>query len=166
MALGSSRHLTEMSTRNIPGGKGRPALKADNLMANCERFSRKWLSLDASQPYGPPRSVTGIALFFTIFIKRSIQKLLTRNFYPLFFSCFSLYSEVRVSYKLAFSQPSNKFLCIHHGQFQIILAELELNRIHQPYLVLLALVWWTKLNYIKKPQAPSNCNMCVVYREN
>jgi hypothetical protein len=25
--------LTEMSTRNLPGGKGRPALKADNLTA-------------------------------------------------------------------------------------------------------------------------------------
>jgi hypothetical protein len=35
MALGSSR-LTEMSTRNYPGGKGRPARKADNLTAICE----------------------------------------------------------------------------------------------------------------------------------
>jgi hypothetical protein len=32
MALGS----TEMSTRNIPGGKGRPARRADNLTAICE----------------------------------------------------------------------------------------------------------------------------------
>jgi hypothetical protein len=28
--------LTEMSTRNLPGGKGRPARKADNLTAICE----------------------------------------------------------------------------------------------------------------------------------
>jgi hypothetical protein len=28
--------LTEMSTRNLPGGKERPALKADNLTAVCE----------------------------------------------------------------------------------------------------------------------------------
>jgi hypothetical protein len=28
--------LTEMSTRNPPGGKGRPAHKADNLTAICE----------------------------------------------------------------------------------------------------------------------------------
>jgi hypothetical protein len=28
--------LTEMSTRSFPGGKGRPALKADNLTAICE----------------------------------------------------------------------------------------------------------------------------------
>jgi hypothetical protein len=34
MAMGSTQPLTEMSTRNIPGGKGLPALKADNLPAN------------------------------------------------------------------------------------------------------------------------------------
>jgi hypothetical protein len=28
--------LTEMSTRDLPGGKGCPALKADNLTAICE----------------------------------------------------------------------------------------------------------------------------------
>jgi hypothetical protein len=28
--------LTEMSTTNLPGGKGRPALKTDNLTAICE----------------------------------------------------------------------------------------------------------------------------------
>jgi hypothetical protein len=27
-----------MSTRNIPGGKGRPARKADNFAAICERI--------------------------------------------------------------------------------------------------------------------------------
>jgi hypothetical protein len=31
MALGSTQPLTEMSTRNLPGGKGRPAREADNL---------------------------------------------------------------------------------------------------------------------------------------
>jgi hypothetical protein len=36
MALGSTQPLTEMSTRKIPGGKGRPARKADNLTAICE----------------------------------------------------------------------------------------------------------------------------------
>jgi hypothetical protein len=46
MTLGSTQPLTEMSTRNLPGGKGRPALKADNLTAACE----------------PPRPVTRITL--------------------------------------------------------------------------------------------------------
>jgi hypothetical protein len=36
MALGSTQPLTEMSTRNLPGGKGRPASIADNLTAICE----------------------------------------------------------------------------------------------------------------------------------
>jgi hypothetical protein len=36
MALGSTQPLTEMSTRKIPGGKARPARKADNLAAICE----------------------------------------------------------------------------------------------------------------------------------
>jgi hypothetical protein len=36
MALGSTQPLTEMSTRNLPGGKKRPARRADNLAAICE----------------------------------------------------------------------------------------------------------------------------------
>jgi hypothetical protein len=36
MALGSNQPLTEMSIRNLPGGKGRPGRKADNLNAIYE----------------------------------------------------------------------------------------------------------------------------------
>jgi hypothetical protein len=36
MALGSTQPLTEISTMNLPRGKGRPALKADNLTAIYE----------------------------------------------------------------------------------------------------------------------------------
>jgi hypothetical protein len=36
MALGSTQPLTEMTTRNLPGGKGWPAHKAENLTAICE----------------------------------------------------------------------------------------------------------------------------------
>jgi hypothetical protein len=36
MTLGSTQPLSEMSTRNIPGGEGRPTSKADNLTAICE----------------------------------------------------------------------------------------------------------------------------------
>jgi hypothetical protein len=36
MALGSTQPLTEMSTRNLPGGEGRPAIKADTFTAICE----------------------------------------------------------------------------------------------------------------------------------
>jgi hypothetical protein len=36
MALGLTKPLTEMSTRNLPGGKGRPARKNEKLNAICE----------------------------------------------------------------------------------------------------------------------------------
>jgi hypothetical protein len=41
MALGSTQPLTEMSTRNFPGGKGRAASKADNLTAICDPIVQK-----------------------------------------------------------------------------------------------------------------------------
>jgi hypothetical protein len=54
MALGSTQPLTEMSTRNLLGGKERPARKGDNFTAICEPIAyRKYGSLDLSQPYGP-----------------------------------------------------------------------------------------------------------------
>jgi hypothetical protein len=40
MALGSNESVTEMSTRNLPGGTGRPARKAD-LTAICEKIVYK-----------------------------------------------------------------------------------------------------------------------------
>jgi hypothetical protein len=36
MALESIQPLTEKSTRNLPGGKVRPARRANNLTAICE----------------------------------------------------------------------------------------------------------------------------------
>jgi hypothetical protein len=36
MALGSAQSLTEMSIRNLPGGKVRPARRTDDLTAICE----------------------------------------------------------------------------------------------------------------------------------
>jgi hypothetical protein len=41
MALGSTQPPTEMSTRNLPGDKGRPARKADNLTAFCKSIDYK-----------------------------------------------------------------------------------------------------------------------------
>jgi hypothetical protein len=41
MALGLIQPLAEISTRNLPGGKGRPAHKADKLTAICELIVQK-----------------------------------------------------------------------------------------------------------------------------
>jgi hypothetical protein len=50
-ALRSTQPLTEMSTRNIPGGEGRPALKAGNLTAICEPIVYK--NVGASTSHSP-----------------------------------------------------------------------------------------------------------------
>jgi hypothetical protein len=52
MALVSTQPLTKMSTRNLPGGKNRPATRADNLAAICEPNVWKYGSLNLSNPKG------------------------------------------------------------------------------------------------------------------
>jgi hypothetical protein len=49
MALGSTQPLTEMSTRSLTGGKGRPARKADNLITICDSTAYKMWG--ASKPH-------------------------------------------------------------------------------------------------------------------
>jgi hypothetical protein len=66
MAVGSTQLLSEITTRNIPGGKRQPACKADKFTAFCEPVSRTCGSLDLLQPYGHSRPVTGTMYISTI----------------------------------------------------------------------------------------------------
>jgi hypothetical protein len=57
MALGSTQPLTEICTRNFPGGKKPPARRVDNLTAIFEPNEWKCGTLNLSQPSGPPQPV-------------------------------------------------------------------------------------------------------------
>jgi hypothetical protein len=57
MAPGSTQPLTQMSTRNLPGGNKRQARRADSLAAICEPNVWECGSLNVSQPQGPSRPV-------------------------------------------------------------------------------------------------------------
>jgi hypothetical protein len=63
-----TQRLTEISNRNIKiimflGSKVRWVRRADNLTA-MSHLSRQCAILNISQPYRPPRPVTGIALLY------------------------------------------------------------------------------------------------------
>jgi hypothetical protein len=71
LILESIQPLTEMSTGNLQGGKGRPVRKADTSPPSVSGLSRRYEDLDVLQRCGPPRPVTEIILpiFMLIFCK-------------------------------------------------------------------------------------------------
>jgi hypothetical protein len=64
MALESTQPLTEMRTRNLPGGKGRPVRKADKLTSICEPIVQKMLEPRRLTTLWASMATTVIALHY------------------------------------------------------------------------------------------------------
>jgi hypothetical protein len=68
IALESTQSLTEMRTRNLPGGKGCRASKADNLAAICEPiFQKMWDPRCPTTLTGSTACYRDKFKFFTVF---------------------------------------------------------------------------------------------------
>jgi hypothetical protein len=61
VALGSTQNLTEMNTRNLPGGKSGRRIGLTTLPPSLSRMSENVGTSTSRNPVGPPRPVTGIA---------------------------------------------------------------------------------------------------------
>jgi len=76
MAVGSTQHLTEMSTRSIFWGQRRPVRKADNLPPSCAIVMKSG-NRNFLKPSGPFQACNETALhflhFFTLLVRYLVE---------------------------------------------------------------------------------------------
>jgi hypothetical protein len=111
MVLGSTQLLTEMSTRNVPGGKERPAREVDNFTAICEPIVwilwdlQRLTTLRASMAwYRDSFTLPLCALFLYFYVQRFYRTdIFHLTFNYLFFVIYYLFIEFRQCAKLIYN---------------------------------------------------------------
>jgi hypothetical protein len=116
-----------MSTRNLPGGKARPARKSDKP-PSASRVSIQCGNLDVSQPYRPPRPVIGTALLFTTNLNYTLSDDVMSKIFsipPLWSSGQSSWLQIRMS-RVRFPTLQKEIVGLERGPLSLVSTTEEL----------------------------------------